>query len=175
MISRFNAPVPGESLTRPPKQIPWERPPELTDKEEVAQFYLKKFSEPDRMAGVMDTLEFGFTVQKVVEGIMRVGVSKGLHTIDVGLLVAPVLHAYIVSVAKDLGIEYDDGFEDKKAKEKKRKEVEKLKAKLKLSKLKVDLPAIEDAMSEDNTLTPEMEEPEGEVPVESAGLIKRRK
>lgn len=126
----FQAPIPGESLTRPPKQFPWERPPEMNDPEEVMQFYIDKLTDSDRMSAIMDTLEVGMTIRDVTEGIVRVGVSEGMHSIDVGILVSPVIHQYIKSVAKALKIDYNEGFVDKKQQAEDQKKVMYLKAKL---------------------------------------------
>lgn len=126
----FQAPIPGESLTRPPKQFPWERPPEMNDPEEVMQFYIDKLTDSDRMSAIMDTLEVGMTIRDVTEGIVRVGVSEGMHSIDVGILVSPVIHQYIKSVAKALKIDFDEGFVDKKQQAEDQKKVMYLKTKL---------------------------------------------
>jgi len=130
----FNAPIPGESLTGAPKNFPWERPPEMDDPEDVIQMYLTKLTEPERMSGIMDGLEIGMTVKQVVEGVLRVGVANGIHSIDVSLLAAPVLHDYIASFADELGVEYDDGFVDKKKKEKDEENRTYIKTKVRLEK-----------------------------------------
>lgn len=147
----FQAPIPGESLTRPPKQFPWERPPEMNDPEEVMQFYIDKLTDSDRMSAIMDTLEVGMTIRDVTEGIVRVGVSEGMHSIDVGILVSPVIHQYIKSVAKALKIDYDEGFVDKKQQAEDQKKVMYLKTKLAaqqqkelVQEIKQEAPAVEE-------------------------------
>jgi len=130
----FTGPIPGESLTREPKAFPWERPPELTDPEEVMAMYLEKLNDIDRMTSIMDAIELGATVKSMVDMIVRSGISSGVHTIDVGMLVSPVIHAHIKSVAKALKIPAEDGFEDKEKKAKDRKQVEFLKTKMMLKK-----------------------------------------
>lgn len=147
----FQAPIPGESLTRPPKQFPWERPPEMNDPEEVMQFYIDKLTDSDRMSAIMDTLEVGMTIRDVTEGIVRVGVSEGMHSIDVGILVSPVIHQYIKSVAKALKIDFDEGFVDKKQQAEDQKKVMYLKTKLAaqqqkelVQEIKQEAPAVEE-------------------------------
>lgn len=131
----FNAPIPGQSLTTPPKQYAWERPPEMDDPEEVIQFYIRKMNNPDTMEGIIDALELDMTVKDLTEGMLRMGVANGLHSIDVSLLAAPVIHDFIVSFAKDLGVEYDEGWEDKKQVEKDRKAKTYIKTKKRMEKL----------------------------------------
>lgn len=130
----FTGPIPGESLTREPKAFPWERPPEMTDPEDVMAMYLEKLNDIDRMASIMDAIELGATIKSMVDMIVRNGVASGIHTIDVGMLVSPVIHAHIKSVAKALKIPAEDGFEDKAKKDKERKQVEYLKSKMLLKK-----------------------------------------
>jgi hypothetical protein len=160
----FQAPIPGESLTRPPKQFPWERPPEMNDPEEVMQFYIDKLTDADRMSAIMDTLEVGMTIRDVTEGIVRVGVSEGMHSIDVGILVSPVIHQYIKSVAKALKIDFDEGFVDKKQQAEDQKKVMYLKAKLAAQQQK-------ELVQEIQQEAPVMEE---ETVVKPKGLMTRR-
>ena len=130
----FDAPIPGQSLTTPPTQYAWERPPKFVDPEEALQYYLNRLNNPDQVEALMDFLELDVPVKVLVEGILRGGVADGMHTIDISLLIAPILHEFIVGYAQELGITYDDGFEDKEAKKKGREQVIYLKTKHRLEK-----------------------------------------
>lgn len=171
----FNAPIPGESLTRPPKQYPWERPPKFVDPEEAVQFYLSKLNDPDQVEAMMDALELDVPVKVLVEGILRGGVANGMHTIDVSLLIAPVLHEFIVGYAQELNVPYDDGFEDKKAKQKARENITYLKTKHRLEKQMQNgrVTKLPDTakVTEDNYTKEDLMEPT-EVP---SGFMSRRK
>lgn len=114
----FAAPIPGQSLTTPPKNYAWERPPEVTDPEEAMQMHITRLSEPEILEAVLDAFEVGeVDVASMTKGIIRAAVAQGLHTIDVGMLVAPVVHEFIKQAAVTAGIEVEDGFEDKAGKE----------------------------------------------------------
>lgn len=173
----FNAPIPGQSLTTPPKQYAWERPPEMNDPEDVVQYYISRLNKPDAMEGVLDALELDLTVKDLTEGMLRMGVANGLHSIDVSLLVAPVIHDFIVSFARDVGVTYDEGWEDKKQVQKEREARTYIKTKKMLEK-KMQAKKIPEATKE----TVEKYEQEGdiaepEVMQEEApkGFIARRK
>lgn len=174
----FNAPIPGESLTTAPKQYAWERPPEIVDPEYAIQFYLNKMVKPDVMEGLMDALEMGMTVKDLTEGMLRMGVSNGIHTIDAGLIIAPVIHEFVVSFAKELGIEYDEGFEDKEKMKKDREAKTYLKTKLRLekqmSKGKGNVPTPRQEVKEEYTKE-DLMEPEAIPQEEPKGLLVRRK
>lgn len=135
-MRQFDAPIPGQSLTGSPKAYPWERPPEMVDPEQVVMYYLERLNQDEPIEGIVDALELESTVRELTEGILRVGVAEGLHSIDVSLIVAPVLHEFIKSVADEVGIEYDEGLEDKKAKAAREKEISKGKKAVMLEKLK---------------------------------------
>lgn len=109
----FQAPIPGQSLTTPPGNFPWERPPEITDPEEVIQMYLTKLSDKERTEAILDLVELDTDIRTITEGILRAGVAGGIHSIDISLIVAPVIHEFIKQSADAAGLEYDEGFEDK--------------------------------------------------------------
>lgn len=111
-MDEFNRPIPGQSLTVEPKSLPYERPPEVTDPEQALQIHLAKLAEPKRMEAALTLLIDGLDLVTVVEGILRSGVAKGIHSLDVSLIIAPVLHEFIKTTADAVGIEYDEGFED---------------------------------------------------------------
>lgn len=117
---QFNGPIPGQSLTTPPKNFPWERPPEIVDPEEAIQMHITRLSDPDLLEDALNLLEFeDLDIQTLVKGIMRGAVANGLHSIDVALLAAPVVHEFLKQAAKAAGIDAEDGFEDKEAKKRK--------------------------------------------------------
>ena len=176
-MRNFNAPIPGESLTGSPKKYLWERPPEMNDPEEAAQYYLEKLTtNEDAVESAMAMLENDVTIKQLTQGLVRLGVSRGLHSIDVGLLISPILHEALKSTADYLGVEYDEGLEDKKGKEERGYARRLLAAKKKLKGMGFK-PA------EDNDVGMEDQEPvaedlggipeEGESPI-NGGFMQRR-
>lgn len=155
-VAQFQAPIPGQSLTGTPGTMPWERPPEMNDPEEVIQMYLTKLSDKEATQDILDLLELGTDVRTLTEGILRTGVAEGIHSIDVSLIVAPVIHEFIKQSADAVGIDYEEGLEDKAEKEKKRKMVTKAKALKYLKNFKPEDDEIE-VEEEDDT----EEEPQG--------------
>ncbi len=102
--TRIRAPIPGQSLTDEPRGYAWERPPELTTPEQALQFYLPRITNKEAIEDIMLALENGFPLSTLVKGIYMNGVMEGKHSIDVGLLIAPVLHEIILSTAKTYGV-----------------------------------------------------------------------
>jgi len=102
--ARFEAPIPGQSLTSEPKLYPWETPPELDKVGDVIKFYVDKLSSQDVMDDMFIALDEGFPLSILVNSILTTGVMEGVHSIDVSLVVAPVLHEYILGASKIQGI-----------------------------------------------------------------------
>lgn len=107
----FNAPIPGQSLTSEPKNYAWERPPQYDLPEEALMFHLEKLDEPKKIEAVVTLLSLGLDIKTLTEGILRNGVAEGRHSIDVSLLIAPVVHEFILGVAKSAGVDYDEGLD----------------------------------------------------------------
>ncbi len=102
--TRLRAPIPGQSLTDEPRGYAWERPSEYSTPEEALQFYLPKVTAKETLEDIMLALENGFPLSTLVKGIYMNGVMEGKHSIDIGLLIAPVLHEIILSAAKTYGV-----------------------------------------------------------------------
>ena len=101
---RFEAPIPGQSLTSEPKLYPRETPPELDKVGDVVAFYIDKLSSQEVMDDLFIALDEGFPLNILVKSILTTGVMEGVHSIDVSMIIAPVLHEYILGAAKIQGV-----------------------------------------------------------------------
>lgn len=164
---QFNGPIPGQSLTTAPKNFPWERPPEISDPEEAIQMHITRLSDPDLLEDALNLLEFeDLDIQTVVKGIMRGAVANGIHSIDVALIAAPIVHEFIKQAAKAVGIDAEDGFEDKSAKKQRDDYVVSSRAKKMLKEM--------GAKPKEVAKEVQMEEaPKEEAPVAPKGLMAR--
>tara|TARA_E500000318_G_scaffold52348_1_gene48841 strand:- start:5407 stop:5967 length:561 start_codon:yes stop_codon:yes gene_type:complete len=100
----FDAPVPGQSLTTEPKGFPWERPPQIDKPEEALTFYINNMSKQEVLDDIFTALDEGFPLDLLVKSILTNGVMEGIHSIDVSLIVHPVLVEYIHVQAREAGI-----------------------------------------------------------------------
>ena len=172
----FNAPIPGESLTREPKNPPYERPPELADPEDALIYHIDKLTDERRMGGVVLALENGLDIRTVTEGILRKGVYDGIHNIDVSLIIGPAVHEYIKTTADMIGIEYKEGFESDDKDRELAYALNSTRARKALEKIKADpqeaVTAVEESQEEE---VPEMGEPEMDMEQpKPRGLMARR-
>jgi len=160
------APIPGMSLTQEPGNAPYEQPPLYNTGEEALGFYFEKFSDEEILDDLIFTLDSGYPVESFVDSLTSVGAMEGYHSIDVKLLISPVLHEYITNLADAAGIDYVEM--DGPSKEEKVSAREEQRTKLLLQK------ALEGEVEVSPESMQEAEEALGDVESEEAPLIKRR-
>ena len=112
MVSLLDAPIPGQSLTDQPKNWPWENPPEMADPEEATQYYINKLADEEIMDDLSVLLGSDMPVAPFVKTLLTMGVMNGLHSIDVSMIIAPVIHAFIKAAMTSYGIEVRDDIGD---------------------------------------------------------------
>jgi len=121
------APIPGQSLTDEPNNFAWERPPEITDPDEAVVFHLDRLSEKPIVDSVLHLLQMGFPVDVLTRSILTGAVGSGMHSIDVSLLISPVIEEEIAYMGTTAGINFKDTFgndeTDDEIQEKKLKDV----------------------------------------------------
>lgn len=103
---------PGQSLTAEPKNAPYENPPQYSKPEDAVEFHLSRLSEEDRMDALVDALEMDLTVVDLTEGILRGAVMDGRHSVDVSLLIAPIIHEFIRTTAEKSGVDFVEHEDD---------------------------------------------------------------
>lgn len=100
------APIPGMSLTREPGNAPWEQPPLHETPEKALAYYLEKLDNEDVLDDTLFAVEAGAPIDYLVDILTSYGVMEGYHTVDVKMLISPILHEYLVNLAEAAGIEY---------------------------------------------------------------------
>jgi hypothetical protein len=116
----FDRPIPGQSLTSEPGNVPWEQPPQMADIEEVTKFYINRLANQEVLDDFGALCSAGVPLAPIVESIYQQGITRGLHTVDAGMLVAPIIHTFLKQALQSMGIAVKDTNADpkKKAEEK---------------------------------------------------------
>lgn len=109
----FDAPIPGMSMTHELGARPWQSPPQYSTVDEVIEYYLDRMSSDDFIEKLTDVLEMGVPVTDIANTLQLGNVMEGVHTIDVGVLVLPVLIEMMMLVGDSAGVKYDSGLSDK--------------------------------------------------------------
>lgn len=118
----INAPIPGQSLTKKPRNHAWEKPPQLVDVNDVLKKHLQVLTEPEAVDNILFLLEAGFPVNIFVEVYLTNAVMKGIHTVDVSALVAPILHEFVTGMAEDAQLNFKEFSQDPNEEDRKFKE-----------------------------------------------------
>lgn len=170
----LSAPIPGQSLTDTPRSYKWERPPQMTDHEEVTKFYINKLADQDVMDDLAVLFDGGMPISPFVQALTTTGVSEGMHSIDVSLIVGPVIHAFIKAAMTQYGIDAKDDIYDPN-KDPSEREKRRLQVAIEL--------ALAEALEEDRTaetdtgvsVLQEVQESLNEAPQEEAPVAEPRK
>jgi len=108
----FNKPIPGSSLTNKEKGFAFERPPAITNADEAVMMHIERLSEEEMVNGMIDVLDAGVDIVTLTKGILRSAVAEGVHSIDISLMIAPVIHELIKTTAIQAGVDYEEGFDN---------------------------------------------------------------
>ena len=108
----LDGPIPGQSLTSEPGARPWENPARYATVEDTLSFYIENLSQPKKMASMLDKIEEGAPLTLIADTLQTVGVSKGIHSLDVGVLISPVLIEFMKAAAEQEDISYTIGTEE---------------------------------------------------------------
>jgi hypothetical protein len=102
----MHKPIPGISLTGEPGAAPWERPPQYTTLDEVIDYYSDKLVEEEVLPNLINSIKKDIPLLTIADGILKVGVMQGLHSIDAGMLVKPVVVELLIALAEIYDAKY---------------------------------------------------------------------
>ena len=78
---------------------------------------MSRMSTEEFMLQAVDIMEMGVPVSTLANTIQMGSVMEGIHSVDTGMLVIPVIMEMLMLLAESAGIEYDDGLNDPTSKE----------------------------------------------------------
>lgn len=105
----LDRPIAGQSLTAELGNRPWQQPPQYATVEEALDFYVPRLARPEILENLYDVMESGIPLTTIAESMQVAGVMEGKHSIDVGILVMPVLIETMAYLAEEADIEYNIG------------------------------------------------------------------
>ena len=107
----MDGPIPGQSLTAEIGARPWQQPAKFTTAEEALEHYATKITNPRINDSLFDALEMGTPVSSIAEIVVQNGAMEGMHTIDVSILILPIIMELVAYVADEAGIDYSMGLD----------------------------------------------------------------
>ena len=120
------------NVTAEPGNAPWEKPSKFSDPLDAFEMYMEQLADEEVLDDVMDMVDIGIPISVVAGTMLSMGVMEGMHTVDVKLLLKPLLMTQIKTLAEAMNVEYKmtmEEYRDKDA-EAKQKRAAKLAAKL---------------------------------------------
>jgi len=108
--SMLRAPIPGMSLTTEPGNRPWENPPQLVTADEAIDFYADKLLDPEKADVILDAMELEVPLESMADMLTTSAVMEGIHTIDVSVLVTPVILEMLRYVGDLYEVEYIESY-----------------------------------------------------------------
>lgn len=107
----LDGPIPGQSLTAELGARPWQQPSQYATVEEAIDYYVTRIESEEVTTQLLDVLEMGVPVTTVANAMQSSSVMEGKHTVDVGMLVLPVIIELISLIADSAKIKYTSGLE----------------------------------------------------------------
>lgn len=107
MIELAAQPIPGMSLAASaPGNRPWEQPPMFVELDDVVSYYVEKMTEPKAVESLLKAMKTDVPLVSVANTLIRTGMMKGIHNIDLGFIAVPIL----VELMKTIGDMNDVGY-----------------------------------------------------------------
>ena len=160
----LDAPIAGQGLTAELGNVPWQNPPQYDTVEEALEFYIPRLLSEDFIGNLFDVMETGIPLTTIANSMQTAGVMGGKHSLDVGILIIPVLMETMAYLAEEADVEYTMGSNVTTDKDKPTQQ----RVALAMERVRKE----ESKKSKEPEPEPEVKEPEPEKP--KAGLMSRR-
>lgn len=108
----FDAPIGGQGMVAEMGSKPWQQPAKYNTVDEALEFYSSRLQEESFQEELLDVMELGTPLSILSNSIQLGGTMQGLHTLDVGILIQPVLLEMLAFIGDKNKIKYDMGLED---------------------------------------------------------------
>ena len=114
MQPSLNRPIPGQSLTSELGGRPWQSPPQYATVDDAMDWYLERFDSQEVVEELMSVIESGIPLSTLANSMQLGAVLNGVHSIDVGVLVMPIIIEMMKYLAEQTNTEYKMGDEPEK-------------------------------------------------------------
>lgn len=107
----LSGPIPGQSLTAEIESQDWKNPPQYGTIEQALEFYIPRMTSDEFHSGLVNVLRIGVPVTTLANTMMLDGVMRGRHSVDVGILILPILMETIAYLGDMAEVDYVMGTE----------------------------------------------------------------
>ena len=151
----LDAPIPGMAMTHELGARPWQTAAQFTTVDETIDYYMSRMATEEYMEQAVEVLEMGIPITTIANTMQMAGVMEGKHSIDVGMLVTPLIMEMLMLIGDNADINYDDGLTDAKPVETSDAKIDKVRREMKerIDKVEDEVDTVDDE--------PEVEETKG--------------
>ena len=151
----FDAPIPGMAMTHELGARPWQTAAQFTTVDEAIEYYMSRMATEEYMEQAVEVLEMGVPITTIANTMQMAGVMEGKHSIDVGMLVTPLIMEMLMLIGDNAEVDYDDGLTDAKPVETSDAKIDKVRREMKerIDKVEDEVDTVDDE--------PEVEETKG--------------
>ena len=103
-MKRFEAPIPGQSLTKTPGNYPWEHSPNVTKVEDAMMYLTERFTEEENAQNLVSMLKAGVPVEAIARVVLFAGFTEGKWSVDLAILIGEPLMKLIAAIGSRLGL-----------------------------------------------------------------------
>jgi len=107
-----DGPVAGQSLTAEFGARPWQSPPQYNTLEEALEWYVPKLTDKAFTSELFDIIEMGIPLATIANSMQLTAVMQGVHSIDVGILITPIIVEMLAYLAESQDVEFKTGDEE---------------------------------------------------------------
>ena len=107
----LSRPIPGQSLTHELRARPWQNPPQFNTVEESMDWYLERFDNPELVEEMLSIIENKVPLSVIANSMQLGAVLQGVHSIDVGVLITPIIIEILRTLAEKTDTKYVMGDE----------------------------------------------------------------
>ena len=105
----FLAAVPGSGLTSEPGSRAYKNPPQYSTVDDAMNYYVTRLASDEVADQIVSVLDMGVPVTELANIMQMHGVMEGKHTLDMSMLMLPVLMEIIALIGDTAGIDYNMG------------------------------------------------------------------
>lgn len=113
--STFKAAIPGMSLTHKMGDLPHEKPPKFTDKNEALEHIWKLLNQPDILRQIWGVARQGGTAWAIARAILAKAAMSGIIQLNLAIVIGPIVASMIVAICKSnkIDVKITPKFRDK--------------------------------------------------------------
>tara|TARA_R100001369_G_scaffold91544_1_gene133127 strand:+ start:1204 stop:1731 length:528 start_codon:yes stop_codon:yes gene_type:complete len=114
---RLEAPIPGMGMTHELGARPWQQPAQYTKMEDIVDYYVSSMSDDSFQKQLVNVISTDVPLTSLANTIQLAGVMQGIHSIDSGILVTPVIMELMMLIAEQNDTKFVIGTERNKKEE----------------------------------------------------------